>query len=143
MLTIVLLFTAVIPAIVLGLVVWYVHSLFKGPDYSRLPAHYPFKSEAARALYFEYYDERAKAWPAPAETRTIDTAFGRTFVRTCGPKDASPLVLLPSGFASSLIWLPNIQGLAPHFRIHAVDNIYDVGRSVNTRPVKDAGDLTE
>ncbi len=140
---IILLSSAVVLAIVLGLTAWYVRSLFKGPDYSRLPAHYPFKSEAARRRYVEYYDERAKAWPAPSETRTLETAFGQTFVRTCGRESAPPLVLLPSGFASSLIWLPNIPGLVPHFKIHAVDNIYDVGRSVNTRPVTDAGHLTE
>lgn len=33
--------------------------------------------------------------------------------------------------------------LARHFRVYAVDNIYDVGRSVNTRPVTSAEHLTE
>jgi pimeloyl-ACP methyl ester carboxylesterase len=42
-----------------------------------------------------------------------------------------------------LIWLPNILGLAQQFRVYAVDNIYDVGLSVNTRPVQDADDLTD
>ena len=127
----------------LGLTAWYLKSLFRGPNYSQLPAHYPFKTAAAEKQYHEYYDERAKEWPTPSETHCVATSFGKTFVRVCGQENAPTLVLLPSGFASSLIWLPNIQGLAPHFRIYAVDNIYDVGRSVNTRPVMDAGDLTE
>jgi pimeloyl-ACP methyl ester carboxylesterase len=127
----------------LGFVVWYVHSLFKGPNYSSLPLHYPFKSKAAKIRYHEYYDRRASEWPTASETRYVDTTFGKTFVRLSGPENAPPLVLLPSGFASSLIWLPIISGLAPHFRIYAVDNIYDVGRSVNTRPVRNGDDLTE
>jgi hypothetical protein len=114
-------------ALGLGLAVWHVKSLFKGPNYSRLPAHYPFKTKAAEQRYHSYNDERSKEWPALSEARRVETSFGKTFVRVCGREDAPPLVLLPSGFASSVIWLPNIQGLAPHFRIYAVDNIHDVG----------------
>ena len=127
----------------LGLTTWYIHSLFRGPHYSKLPDYYPFKNKAAEQHYREYYNERAKQWPTPSESRCIKTRFGKTFVRICGQEKAPPLVLLPSGFASSLIWLPNIEGLAPHFRIYAVDNIYDVGLSVNIRPVQDADDLTD
>ncbi|MBN2587622.1 MAG: alpha/beta hydrolase [Candidatus Fermentibacteraceae bacterium] len=127
----------------LGLATWYIKKLFKGPDYLELPVYYPFKSKKTERQYHRYYDERSKEWPTPSETRYIEGSYGKTFVRICGRENAPPLVLLPSGFASSLIWLPNIQGLAPHFRIYAVDNIYDVGRSVNTRPVVDGRDLTE
>lgn len=142
MVSVILISSAAVLAIVLGFLAWYIRSLFQGPDYSRLPVHYPFKSAAARERYYAYYNARARAWPVPSETQTIETAFGRTFVRTCGREGDPPLVLLPSVSASSLIWLPNIQGLASHFRIHAVDNIYDVGLSVNTRSVADAGHLT-
>jgi pimeloyl-ACP methyl ester carboxylesterase len=128
---------------VLGVAVWHVHVLFEGPNYSALPPCYPFKTEAAQQRYHAYYDERAKEWPAGSEARTIATSYGKTYVRICGQETAPTLVLLPSGFASSLIWLPNAEGLVPHFRIFAVDNIYDVGRSVNTRPVVDAEDLTQ
>jgi pimeloyl-ACP methyl ester carboxylesterase len=126
-----------------GLAAYYVNSLFKGPNYSELPDFYPFKSRAAEQHYKEYYDNRAKQWPTPSEARYIFTPFGKTFVRICGRESAPALVLLPSGFASSLIWLPNIQDLAAHFRVYAVDNIYDVGQSVNSRPITDASNLTE
>ena len=139
---IVLIVVASCAVLLLCLAAWYISSLFKGPDYSALPAYYPFKSRAAEQRYHEYYAARAREWPSPSEERLVQTSFGRTFVRVCGPKDAPRLVLLPSVSASSLIWLPNIEGLAPHFRIYAVDNIYDVGLSVNTRPVKGAADLT-
>jgi pimeloyl-ACP methyl ester carboxylesterase len=126
----------------LGLAAWYVRSLFEGPDYSALPPYYPFKTEAAQRQYHAYYDERAKEWPAPSEARYVATSYGKTYVRICGRETAPTLVLLPSGFASSLVWLPNVEGLVPYFRIYAVDNIYDVGRSINSRPVVGAEDLT-
>jgi pimeloyl-ACP methyl ester carboxylesterase len=140
---IILIVTAMCVVSGLGYVSWYVRSLFKGPNYSELPAYYPFKSEAAKKRYSEYYDKRAQKWPTPSEARYVETSFGKTFVRICGRENAPKLVLLPSGFASSLIWLPNIEGLVSYFRIYAVDNIYDVGRSINTRPVVDANDFTE
>jgi len=139
---IVLITIAVCAVIGLVLAVLYVRSLFKGPDYSALPSFYPFKNIKARQRYFEYYDKRASEWPMSSQARYVATSLGDTFVRTCGEETAPSLVLLPSGFASSLNWLPNIQGLASHFRIYAVDNIYDVGRSVNSRPIVDAHDLT-
>lgn len=120
----------------------YVKSLFKGPDYSELPAYYPFKSVAKEKQYRQYYENRMMEWPKPSETRMIITSFGRTAVRLSGRETAPPLVLLPSGYASSLIWLPNIEGLAPHFRIYAVDHIYDVGLSVNSCPITSGDDLT-
>jgi pimeloyl-ACP methyl ester carboxylesterase len=120
-----------------------VRTLFKGPDYGKLCPYYPFKSEAAEKRYHDYYHEREKAWPKPFETRVVETSYGSTLVRISGKEDAPPLVLFPSASASSLIWLPNIEGLAPHFRIYAVDNIYDIGLSVNKRPVTDAVHLTE
>lgn len=126
-----------------GLILLYIKQMFKGPDYTRLPAYYPFKSEEAKQQYHKYYDERAQEFPDPSEVKYVETSFGKTYVRICGKENAPTLVLLPSGFASSLIWLPNIPELASHFRIYAVDNIYDVGRSVNTRPVADANDLTQ
>jgi len=141
--TSILLAVGVALVIVLGLAVVHVRSLFRGPDYARLPACYPFKSEAARARFHAYCDARARDYPPGAEERILTTAYGPTFVRTCGPADAPPLVLLPSASASSLIWVANVADLARHFRVHAVDNIYDVGRSVNTRPVTGAEELTE
>lgn len=140
--TIFLIALAVCLVVLLGLAARYVRSLFKGPNTSDLPANYPFKTEDAEKKYIQYTDERAKEWPAPSETRQVETSFGRTFLRITGREDSPPLVLLPSGFASSLIWLPNIGGLSRHFRVYAVDSIYDIGRSVNTRPVADADDLT-
>lgn len=101
--TVIVLSVAAALVIVLALAVVHVRSLLKGPDYSRMPAYYPFKSEAARARFHAYCDARARDYPPGSQERIIETAYGPTFVRTCGPQDAPPLVLLPSASASSLI----------------------------------------
>ena len=51
------------------------------------------------------------------------------------------LVLLPGGLSSSLVWRRLIAPLAGRLRTYALDAIYDVGRSVPARPVKDIDDL--
>lgn len=103
--------------------------------------HDPFVSESKQAKYLAHLAERAKAWPVPVEERTVETSWGPTFMRVSGPVDAPPLVLLPGGATSSLMWTPMVAGLAARHRVHALDSIVDVGRSANTRPVKSADDL--
>jgi pimeloyl-ACP methyl ester carboxylesterase len=58
-----------------------------------------------------------------------------------GPMNGPSLVLLPSTSASSLIWIPNIKALSEHYRVYAIDNIYDFGRSINTRNIKSSDDM--
>lgn len=105
------------------------------------PTPHPFRSEKARQKYLAHYELREREWPVPAQGRIIDTSDGQTYVRISGPSDAPPLVLLPGVNASSLMWLPNISSLSQHYRVYAVDNIFDFGRSVCKRPVHTADDL--
>lgn len=104
---------------------------------------YPFRSEAARARYLAVYDERARAWPVPSTTRMVDTSFGQTFVRISGPEDAPPLVLLPGISSPGHSLASNAVDLAARHRVFAVDNIHDVGRSVElaSRPVTSMDDF--
>jgi pimeloyl-ACP methyl ester carboxylesterase len=119
----------------------FVMSLFSEQDISEMPEHYPFKSVEAKEQYLDHYDRRAREWPVPSESRTVETPYGKTFIRISGPINAPSLVLLPSTSASSLIWMPNIKALSEQFRVYAVDNIYDFGRSVNTRNIKNSKDM--
>jgi pimeloyl-ACP methyl ester carboxylesterase len=64
------------------------------------------------------------------------TSFGRTFVRISGPDAAPPLVLLPGGTATSLMWAPNIRAFSEAHRTFAIDPIGDVGRSECRRPLR-------
>ncbi len=107
----------------------------------RLPAHHPFKSACAKKHYLKHYDQRAESWPVPADTLTVPTRYGKTFIRVSGPANGPPLVLLPSASANTLIWLPNISALAGKFRVYAIDNIYDFGRSVYTKEISSPTDL--
>jgi pimeloyl-ACP methyl ester carboxylesterase len=106
-----------------------------------MDSHHPFRSLKTRDEYLAYYDERAKKWPIPSETRMVATSFGETFVRISGPVNAPPLVLLPGSVFNSLMWIPNIEVLSREHRTYAVDNIYDCGRSIYSRDLKSPEDF--
>jgi pimeloyl-ACP methyl ester carboxylesterase len=98
-------------------------------------AFHPFRSEKARQQYLEFYDKLAQTWPVPSQTKMIETSYGQTFVRISGPDNAPPLVLLPGGGYNSLGWLYHIEALSANYRTYAIDNIYDYGRSIYSRPL--------
>jgi pimeloyl-ACP methyl ester carboxylesterase len=102
----------------------------------------PFTSQQARDRYLDHYAAREKFWPIASENRTVKTGHGTTFLRVSGPVDAPPLVLLPGGQSTSLVWSRVIEPLSARFRTFALDSIFDQGRSVPARPMKDVTDLT-
>lgn len=106
---------------------------------AKLSPYHPFRSPEARERYLAHYDERAKSYPVPAETRTVSTPEGETFVRISGPADAPPLVLLHGKWSESLMW-PDvfIEGISARHRLINVDNPFDLGRSVSARGKGDA-----
>ncbi|MFQ5629619.1 MAG: alpha/beta fold hydrolase [bacterium] len=130
-----------ITALVIGFIIWVGVSLFSGPDAMEMSEYHPFRSQEAKEKYLQLYDERARLWPVVSETKTVETAYGPTFVRISGPVDAPPLVLLPGGGTPSLMWAPNIEALSADYRTYAVDNIFDIGRSVYTKPIKNPDDF--
>lgn len=125
---------------IIAIVTWFVLSLFSEPDMTELPAYHPFKSAKAKERYLAHYEKRSEKWPVAYESRMVETFQGETFVRVSGPEDAPPLVLLPSAGATSLIWISNVEKLSEHFRVYAVENIYDFGLSVPRRPFKTPDD---
>ena len=104
--------------------------------------YHPFKSAEARDRYLAFYDRQASQWPISSENRTVETDDGTTFVRVGGSEGAPPLVLLPGSRASSICWISMIEALSGRYRTYAIDAIYDVGRSVDSRPIKTAADAT-
>lgn len=104
---------------------------------------HPFKSAKLRDSFLKEYDQRAENWPVPSETKMIDTPYGRTFVRICGPENAKPLVLLHGAGANSLMWIPSVEALSAHFRIYAIDDLYGRGRSISARAIKDSSSYTD
>lgn len=129
--------TLLLIASIVGLGLW----MSAGRDQFQMSAHHPFHSIEAKERFLESYDRAAQKWPVQSETRQVGTSYGQTFVRISGPADAPPLVLLHGIGGNSLQWMPNIEALSRHFRTYAVDNIYDFGRSVYTRPMQSPDDF--
>lgn len=101
----------------------------------------PFRTAEARAAYLARHAERSRDWPAPWTERLVPTAFGETYVREAGKPGGPPLVLLPGVGSPSYSLARLAHCLAPSFRLYAVDNIYDIGRSVASRPLADGADF--
>lgn len=122
-----------ITLLIITVFTWVYFSYLSGPGAFWVNEYHPFRSESAKTAYLEYYDARAEEWPLDSENRMVNTSYGQTFVRISGPEDAPPIVLLPGGGTSSLMWKDNIEALSENFRTYAVDDIYDWGRSVYTK----------
>ena len=105
--------------------------------------YHPFKTKKAKDEYLKLYDERAKKWPVISTTKTINTSYGKTFVRISGPETAAPLVLMHGIGGNSLQWMPNVESLSKYYRVYTVDNIYDNGRSIPGKVMKNADDYTD
>ncbi len=72
-------------------------------------------------------------WAVPYETRMITTFAGQTHVIISGAPDAPPVMLLHPGNMSATVWFPNAAALSRHFRVHAVDTLCDLGKSMPIR----------
>jgi pimeloyl-ACP methyl ester carboxylesterase len=108
----------------------------------QFPEYYPYRSEAARAECFAYFDAlAAREWPIASEERTVPTTYGPTFVRIGGPRGAPPLVLLPGAAATSLMWAPNIRELSSECRTFAVDQLGEFGKTLCRKPIGAFDDL--
>ncbi|WP_327262160.1 alpha/beta hydrolase [Streptomyces sp. NBC_01232] len=90
------------------------------------------------------YEEALGRWPGSVEAVDLATPYGVTRVNSCGPADAPPLVLLPGGGATSVVWGSCVAaGAARAHRVHAVDLVGDPGLSVPApgRAIRTAEDL--
>jgi len=101
---------------------------------------HPFKTHKRKEQYLKLYDSRAMKWPVPSTARMVSTAYGKTFVRTSGPDDGEPLVLMHGVGGNSLQWMSNVESLSKRYRVFAIDNIYDNGRSIPSRDITSADD---
>lgn len=104
---------------------------------------HPFRSIEAKQNYLRHYDNYAKQWPIPSQTRMVSTAYGQTFMRIQGPAGGQPLLLLPGDTETSLSWMPVIEALSKSYRTFAIDHINDNGRSVNSRGMSNPRDFVD
>jgi len=134
---------ASIVLIVIGIGAWVAIQVREMTAPVALTDYHPFRSQAKKEQYLAYYDARAARWPVLSETLFVDTTWGATFVRISGRADGPPLVLLPGASATSLMFAPNVAGWAERFRVYAVDNVHDFGRSVYVRDLKSPDDYVD
>ena len=93
-----------------------------------------FLSEAGRADYLAAYDRvLADLWPVSTESILVESGFGTTHAIASGPMDAPPMMVLHAAGLSATQWYPNIVDFARHFRVYALDSIFDSGRGRQTR----------
>jgi len=91
-----------------------------------------FRSAEGAASFFAAYDRLLARWPEPTETVDIGGQFGSTRVTMYGAADRAPLVLLPGGGASGLVWFATAAALGGQHRVYAVDTMGQAGRSVHS-----------
>ncbi|MGD8834541.1 MAG: alpha/beta hydrolase [Desulfobacteraceae bacterium] len=133
---------AALVSLVLVFVMWLVISYFPGFG-DETSAYHPFRSAGKRKLYLDAYDKRAEKWPVESETLFVDTSFGQTFVRISGPANGDPVVLMHGGNATSLSWIPNVEALSADYRVYAIDNVYDIGRSIYKKKFETKKDMID
>lgn len=86
------------------------------------------------------YDRAFATLPAPAEQHDVTTDFGTARVYRFGKTGPAPLVLLPGRAGTSIMWAPNLAGLAAERPVWTVDLIGEPGRSEQTAPIRDGAD---
>jgi pimeloyl-ACP methyl ester carboxylesterase len=100
--------------------------------------HHPYISVESKSEFLRLYEQWEKDWPVATTKQFIDTEFGLTYVQISGPDHAPPLFLMHGARSNGLMWKPNIVKLSEHFRVVAVDIMYDNGRSVPSREISQA-----
>lgn len=101
-----------------------------------------FKNADAADRYRAAYQRTLeKTWPVPVTALTVPTAFGQTWVHRSGPRDGTPIVLLPASGGNALMWHRYIEPLSREHAVYAVDTVGEPGLSVQTAPIADGRDL--
>jgi pimeloyl-ACP methyl ester carboxylesterase len=92
-----------------------------------------FRSEGARAAYCRIYDQAVAQAPLPVDESDVEGRDGVTHVLTAGDPSRPPLVAFHGKAFSSTMWLPLLPSLAATHRVHLVDAVGDVNKSVARR----------
>ncbi|MFE9877441.1 alpha/beta fold hydrolase [Streptomyces sp. NPDC005784] len=94
------------------------------------------------AIFLSAYDTVLRQFPLEVESVDVPSPHGSTRVHISGPRNGSPLVLLPGGGTTSVVWFANVGALAAGHRVYAPDLMGDIGRSVHDGvPLRGAEDL--
>lgn len=101
-----------------------------------------FRSDKVRERFHGLYDRvMEEEWPVPYEDVDVETGYGTTRVHRCGTESGVPLVLVHGHAGTSIGWSPIVGRLAARRELLVVDVVGALGRSVQTRPIEEPGDL--
>ncbi len=93
-----------------------------------------YKTAAGERAVKAHYDSIRARWPVPLRILETATRYGRTSILSCGARDGAPLVLLHGAASNSLMWIADVEQLARHHSVFAVDIIGEPGLSAPARP---------
>lgn len=91
--------------------------------------------------YYRAYDKALALWETTFHEMYIQTSAGNAHVIVSGLKDAEPVVLLHGMNASSTMWYPNIKAFSQNYRVYAIDNLQEPGKSQLIGKVKDIDEV--
>jgi len=94
-----------------------------------------YKNEEAKQRCLALYERALKQWPIPFEEINVNTSFGTTHIIACGKKEASPIVLFHGQWATATMWSSVIKELTEDYRVYAIDQVDDIGKSVQIRKI--------
>jgi pimeloyl-ACP methyl ester carboxylesterase len=100
-----------------------------------------FRSDDARAVYYDLYDAALAASPTPVTETDVDTSFGRTHVLAAGDSSKPPLVAIHPLAFSSTSWLPLLPTFAANHSVTMIDAIGDLNKSVARKPITRASHI--
>jgi pimeloyl-ACP methyl ester carboxylesterase len=94
-----------------------------------------FRSDDARAAYFDLYDAALVASPMQVTETDVETSFGRTHVLAAGDASKPPLVAIHPLAFSSTSWLPLLPTFAANHSVTMIDAVGDLNKSVASKPM--------
>ncbi len=88
-----------------------------------------YRTRTGRKQITELYDMALQRFPVAYESRFVATRYGHTHMLICGREDAPPLVLVHGASINALVWAPQVEALAEHYRIYIPDIPGEGGKS--------------
>lgn len=89
-----------------------------------------YKSELGKALIYESYDLLLQTWNVTTSELQVETSYGATHLILAGDSKNPPLLLFHgTGDNAAMMWIYNVQELAAHYYVIAVDAVGGSGKS--------------
>lgn len=88
-----------------------------------------YKTPEHKAKIMAIYNAKLSKWPVPFDTLYVKSHLGRTHIVICGSENNPPLIMLHAMGVTSMMWRDNIEELSKYYRVYAIDELGDIGKS--------------